>query len=216
MSGNETNRKFYSKVPLGVFQDLTKQGGFADCKDLKLIASQIPSEAKVIELGAGYGRCVDFLLTQKHTGPIVAIEQSLPMVVVLKEKYKEISSVTVLSKDFSAMNETFQADIILWIFSGLLDFSKQEQLTVLKKIREWLVDGGKLFVDIPQLSELTIARFTTQQDILMETPYGSIETFLPSIEDMKAYAKAAGYTSITPLDYDSDTGKKRTMFILTA
>ncbi len=216
MSGNETNKQFYRNVPFEVFEGLTKQGGFANCKDLMLIADQIPSEAKVIELGAGYGRCVDFLLAQKHTGSIVAIEQSLPMVNVLNEKYKGISSVTVLSKDFSAMDDAFQADVILWIFSGMLDFSKQEQIAVLKKTRSWLVKGGKLFIDIPQLSELTIARYTTAQDILMETPYGSIETFLPSIEDMNEYALNAGYSSISPLNYDSDTGKKRTMFMFIA
>ncbi len=216
MSGNKTNKDFYRNVPLLVFQEMTEQGGFSAYKDLKLIAEHIPSNVDVLELGAGYGRCVDFLLEQKHTGTIIAVEQSIPFVEVLKKKYKDLSNVTVVHDDLMTMKESFQVGVVLWIFSGLLDFSKEEQLVILKKIRSWVIDGGKVFVDIPQLSPLTIARYTGTQDIVMETPYGKIETFLPSQEDMKGYAITAGFSTVSSIDYDTDTDKKRTMFLLHA
>lgn len=216
MSGNKTNKDFYKNVPLSVFQGMTEQGGFSAYKDLKLIANHIPSESTVLELGAGYGRCVDFLLQQKHTGLIVAVEQSEPLFEVLRDKYSRVDNVNVLHEDLMTMKDQFQAGVVLWIFSGLLDFAKEEQLVVLKKIRSWVIDGGKVFIDIPQLSPLTIARYTGVQDIVMETAYGKIETFLPSQEDMKQYAIAAGFSSVAAIDYDTDTEKKRTMFILQA
>lgn len=215
MSGNKTNKLFYNQVPLEVFKGMAKQGGFAEHKDLKLISSQIPADAKVLELGAGYGRCVDFLLEKNHSGQIIAIEQSPSLIDVLNEKYKTISNVIVIQDDLNSTKTVFEAEIVLWIFSGLLDFSRDEQLSVLKKIRSWIVNEGKLFVDIPQLTNLTIARYTTKQDVVMDTPYGSIETFLPSADDIIAYASAAGYAGITAVDYDTDTGKKRTMYTFT-
>jgi phospholipid N-methyltransferase len=212
MAGNESNKMFYSNVPLHVFKDMAKQGGFSEHKDLKLIATQIPSNATVLELGAGYGRCIDFLIERKHTGKIIAIEHSDSLISELEEKYKGITNVNIVQDDLNTTKQNFEAEIVLWIFSGLLDFSKEEQVAVLKKIRSWISVGGKLFVDIPQLSPLTIARFTTKQDVVMDTPYGSIETFLPSSENMADYAKQAGFAGVTAVDYDTDTDKKRTMY----
>jgi tRNA A58 N-methylase Trm61 len=213
MSGNKSNKQFYNNLPLDVFKDMTKQGGFSDYKDLKLIADRIPPAAHVLELGAGYGRCIDFLLSRKHTGHITAVEHSTPLLTVLREKYNALPQVEVLEEDLNTTVQVFNADVVLWIFSGLLDFSKEEQVSMLKKIQTWINDGGKLFVDIPQLAQLTIARYTDKQDIVMDTPYGSISTFLPSELDMKEYAAFAGFSGVEVLHYDTDTDKKRAMYI---
>jgi phospholipid N-methyltransferase len=213
MSGNKSNKQFYNHVPLEVFKDMTKQGGFSDYKDLKLIADSIPSAAHVLELGAGYGRCIDFLLARNHTGLITAVEHSASLLTVLREKYIDFPQVEVVEEDLNTTVHVFKADVVLWIFSGLLDFSKEEQLTMLKKIQTWIKDGGKLFVDIPQLAQLTIARYTDKQDIVMDTPYGSIATFLPSETDMKEYGASAGFAHVDVLYYDTDTDKKRAMYI---
>lgn len=213
MSGNKTNKEFYRNVPLDVFKGMTNQGGFAQYKDLRLIADFIPKDAKVLELGAGYGRCIDFLLEQKHQGEIIGVEQSKTFLDVLKDKYKNNTHVHIIDDDISTMEIDFKADVVLWIFSGLLDFGKEEQVLLLSRIRSWMNKGAKLFVDIPQLTKLSIARYTAEQHVLMETPYGHIETYLPSKEDVEKYAIDAGYAEVRSIDYDTDTDKKRTMFI---
>lgn len=214
MSGNDSNRAFYNTVPLDVFQSLTQQGGFAECIDLELIEKHIATSARIMEVGAGYGRCVDFLLTKKQEAKILAIEQSPQLSRVLVEKYKNQPNVQVINEDIKSLVASEKVDIVLWLFSGMLDFAKEEQPVVLKRLRSFLKEKGKLFVDIPQLAKLTVAKYTSEQDIVMETPYGNITTFLPSFNDMKAYASEAGFSEISVIDYHTSTEKKRSIYML--
>jgi SAM-dependent methyltransferase len=215
MASNDSNKIFYNTVPLNVFQSLTAQGGFDHCVDLKLIADQISPSVRVLEVGAGYGRCIDFLIEKKHEAAIVGVEQSPQLFNVLVEKYKNNPVVTIINQDIKTMEVSFQVDVVLWLFSGLLDFSKEEQVVVLKKLRLFLKEGGKLFLDIPQLAELTVAKYTGTQDIVMETPYGNISTYLPSFSDLERYSSEAGFSDVSVNHYETETAKKRSMYQLT-
>jgi 16S rRNA A1518/A1519 N6-dimethyltransferase RsmA/KsgA/DIM1 with predicted DNA glycosylase/AP lyase activity len=214
MSGNDSNKKFYNTVPLDVFQSLTQQGGFDECIDMELIEKYIAVSAHVMEVGAGYGRCVDFLLEKKQDAKILAVEQSPQFSKVLTEKYKDQSRVQVINEDIKTLVVSDKMDVVLWLFSGMLDFSKEEQPVVLKRLRSFLKNDGRLFIDIPQLAELTVAKYTSAQDIVMETPYGNITTFLPSLKDMEAYASQAGFSKVTAINYNTSTEKKRSIYIL--
>ena len=214
MSGNDSNKIFYNTVPLDVFQSLTQQGGFVDCLDLKLIEKHIPISSSVMEVGAGYGRCVDFLLAKKQEGRIIAIEQSLQFSTVLLEKYKSQSNVQIINDDIKTLAVSDKVDVVLWLFSGMLDFAKEEQPIVLKRLRSFLKNEGKLFLDVPQLAELTVAKYTGKQDIVMETPYGNITTFLPALADIEEYASEAGFSHVSVIHYNTTTEKKRSIFML--
>ena len=214
MSGNDSNKIFYNTVPLDVFQSLTRQGGFDGCIDLHLIETHLPVSASIIEVGAGYGRCVDFLLNKKHEGKILAIEQSPQLSKVLLEKYKNQPTVEVINDDIKTLTVSDKVDVVLWLFSGMLDFAKEEQPVVLKRLRSFLKNDGKLFLDIPQLAELTVAKYTGKQDIVMETPYGNITTFLPAFVDIEGYASQAGFSKVSVIHYNTTTEKKRSIFML--
>ena len=216
MSGNDSNRIFYNTVPLEVFQSLTQQGGFDECIDLELIEKHIAASASIMEVGAGYGRCVDFLLKKKQEAKILAIEQSPQLSKVLLDKYKNQPKVQVLHEDIKTLVLSDKMDIVLWLFSGMLDFGKEEQPVVLKRLRSFLKDDGKLFIDIPQLAELTVAKYTSAQDIVMETPYGNITTFLPAWRDIENYASQAGFSKVSVIHYNTSTEKKRSIFTLEA
>jgi len=216
MSGNDSNKLFYNTVPLDVFQSLTQQGGFNECLDLQLIEKHLPVSASIMEVGAGYGRCVDFLLSKKHEAPILAIEQSPQLSKVLLEKYKNQSIVQVINDDIKTLVVSEQVDVVLWMFSGMLDFAKEEQPKVLKRLRLFLKNDGKLFLDVPQLAELTVAKYTSKQDIVMETAYGNITTFLPAWADIEDYASQAGFSKVSVIHYNTTTEKKRSIFMLEA
>ena len=214
MSGNDSNKIFYNTVPLDVFQSLTRQGGFDECIDLHLIEEHLSVSSSIMEVGAGYGRCVDFLLNKKHEAKILAIEQSPQLSKILLEKYKNQPTVEVINDDIKTLAVLDKMDIILWLFSGMLDFAKEEQPVVLKRLKLFLKNDGKLFLDIPQLTELTIAKYTGKQDIIMETPYGNITTFLPSFAEIESYASQAGFSKVSVIHYNSTTEKKRSIYML--
>ncbi|MBC7487653.1 MAG: class I SAM-dependent methyltransferase [Cytophagaceae bacterium] len=214
MSGNDSNRIFYNAVPLDVFQSLTKQGGFDECIDLELIEKHIATSGRIMEVGAGYGRCVDFLLKNKQESQILAVEQSPQLSKVLLEKYKNQPKVQVINADIKTLDVPDKMDVVLWLFSGMLDFGKEEQPVVMKRLRSFLKENGKLFIDIPQLAELTVAKYTSAQDIVMETPYGNITTFLPSFNDMETYASQAGFSLVSVIHYNTSTEKKRSIYML--
>ncbi|MDF2455280.1 MAG: hypothetical protein K0R51_1273 [Cytophagaceae bacterium] len=214
MPGNDSNKIFYNTVPLEVFQSLTQQGGFDQFVDLELIEKYLLPSARVMEVGAGFGRCIDFLLNRKHQAKILAIEQSPQLSKVLLEKYKDYPNVQVIHDDIKTIEVEDKVDVVLWLFSGMLDFAKEEQPVVLKRLRSFLKNEGKLFLDIPQLAELTVAKYTGAQDIVMETPYGNITTFLPSFADIENYATQAGFSKVSVIHYLTKTEKKRSIYML--
>jgi trans-aconitate methyltransferase len=214
MSGNDSNKIFYNTIPLDVFQSLTQQGGFDECLDLQLIEKYLSDSTSIMEVGAGYGRCIDFLLKKKYKAKILAIEQSSQLSFVLLEKYKNEPTVEVIHEDIKTLVVSDKVDVVLWLFSGMLDFAKEEQPVVLKRLRSFLKDNGRLFLDVPQLAELTVAKYTSKQDVLMETPYGNIITFLPTFADIEVYAAQSGFSKVFVTHYSTGTEKKRSIFML--
>ncbi len=81
-------------------------------------------------------------------------------------------------------------------------------------MKSFLKNEGKLFLDIPQLAELTVAKYTSEQDIVMETPYGNITTFLPGFADIERYASNAGFSKVMVIHYQTTTEKKRSIYML--
>jgi hypothetical protein len=58
---NEKNFAFYNTIGVDPLVELSIRGGFNTYKDLELIDPYIQPLDTVLELGAAYGRCLDYL-----------------------------------------------------------------------------------------------------------------------------------------------------------
>jgi hypothetical protein len=100
------------------------------------------------------------------------------------------------------------------MWSGILDFSREEQEVEVIKLYKQLNQGGRLIIDVPRIGYKTIAEHFDAQNIKLHSPYGEIICYIPSRADIDEYAKKAGFSEVKEIDYDTITKKQRTIFIL--
>ena len=209
---NDKNIIFYNNIGLDPFKELAEKGGFSTFKDLELISSFIPKNATILELGAGYGRCLDYFIQNHHAGKLIAVERSAHLYEYLTKKYN--STIELLNKDIKELVLQEKVDIALWMWSGIIDFAPAEQIESCRKIFNLLNKGGKLFIDVPMIGVQTIALHKDKQNLVLTTPYGEIEAYIPDEQDMENIRLKTGYERIEIINYSTATDKKRTIYIL--
>jgi trans-aconitate methyltransferase len=210
---NRKNFDFYNNIGVDTFQSMAVQGGFSTYADLEIVYQHIHPVNSILEIGAGYGRCINFLLQQQHKGSITAVEQSPVLIKHLVQHYA--GRAEIIEGDINAIEIKSPVDVILWMWSGILDFSKEEQAAAVKRLAGITAPGGKIFIDVPRMGVQTIAEHTDQQHIKLTTAFGEVECYIPSNEEIQVYASSAGFTKVQQTNYETSTEKKRTMYILT-
>ncbi len=196
---------------LDPFKELSVLGGFSSYKDMELIAPYINQNASILELGAGFGRCLTYFLETGHLGKLTGVEFSPPLVEYLKDKFK--GKAEIINADIKKLELTSKYDVALWMWSGMVDFSPNEQLDSCKKIYDLLQEGGRLFIDVPRIGVQTIANHIDNQHLVFTTEFGEIHAFIPDDSDMESIRKLVGFERIIKIEYSTSTDKKRTVFI---
>jgi trans-aconitate methyltransferase len=209
---NRKNFNFYNNIGVDTFQSMAVQGGFNTYADLEIVYHNIHPDDSILEIGAGYGRCINFLLHKQHRAPITAVEQSQVLCEYLLQQYE--GKTTIIQGDINAIKPDSPVDVVLWMWSGILDFSKEEQALVVQRLAGMTGPAGKVFIDVPRMGVQTIAEHTDQQHIKLTTAFGEVECYIPLSEEIREYAATAGFDKVQETDYETTTDKKRTMYIL--
>ncbi len=209
---NDYNLSFYNNLGITSLRNFAKIGGFDTYTDLDLIFDQIKNAASVLEIGAGYGRCIDYLLSRSYQGEIVAVEICAAYHQYLLQHYGD--KVNLLHRDIKKLSLQKSVAVALWMWSGIIDFSRKEQEQNILKIFQLLGKDGKLFIDVPKFGIQTIAEHQDDKHLYFDTQYGKLYCFMPDYKDMEKYALTAGFEGITYFDYYTATGKERTIYTL--
>jgi SAM-dependent methyltransferase len=209
---NDENLAFYNNISLELFKDYAEKGGFQNCWDLEMISHHIDSYDTLLEIGAGYGRCLDYFINKGHIGKIVAIERSDNLVEYLKIKYSNF--IDLFHGDIKQIDFFECVDNALWMWSGMIDFSREEQIICCKRIYTALKPGGRLFVDVPKLGIQTIAIHKDSQNLKLETAHGDIHAYIPDDADMEKIRDLAGYSVLSKINYATATQKYMSIYIL--
>jgi SAM-dependent methyltransferase len=209
---NDQNLLFYNNIGLDPFMELSVKGGFSSYKDMEMIASYIPADASVLELGAGFGRCLNYFIENGHKGKLTGIEYSKPLVKYLQEKFQ--GKAEILNADIKQLELKEKYDIALWMWSGIIDFSSEEQILSCKRIYDVLNANGRLFIDVPRLGVQTIANHLDHQHLVLTTEYGEIHAFIPDKHDMENIKEKVGFARLEKIEYATATDKKRTVYML--
>jgi ubiquinone/menaquinone biosynthesis C-methylase UbiE len=220
---NEKNFEFYNKLGVNPFMEFAIVGGFNTFVDLDLIYPFINKSKTILELGAGYGRCIEFFLKKGFNGKIIAVEQSAALIDHLKEKYLQFENISLLQEDIKNLQLSEKMDAALWMWSGLIDFSKEQQFLCLKKIFGILNDGGKIIVDTPKIGFTTITQhkigFTAvaendEKNLSFNTPFGELNCYIPDEKEMEEARKEIGFKAMKVINYKTATEKQRTIYII--
>ena len=113
--------------------------------DLRLINEYLSSAERILEIGAGYGRVLEYILSNYPGSELHAIETSRRYSSLLSKKYND--KVTVMCGDVKTNKFTTQFDLALWMWSGICEFTLDERRRAFLNVLGALNEGGFLIIE---------------------------------------------------------------------
>jgi hypothetical protein len=210
---SESNLSFYEKLNLKAFKNFAKILGLDTGADLENIYPIIKESDAIIEIGAGYGRCIEQLLERGYQGKIIAIEQASRLVGLLYKRFGD--KIQLIHADALKIQEELpkvQAVICLW--SGFLEFSPEEQKRLIQLAYEWLSETGEFVIEIPYQKVYKIGRIGADRKVVVDTEWGVLNAYLPEEAEIRSAATAAGFKSVDSQVYETSNGIQRIFYVL--
>lgn len=210
---NYDNIDFYEEVALGLLEQLAISGGLNTCCDIKLIEPLILNKKSILEVGAGYGRILHYLLEKKTTIDLYAIERGLEFSKVLKKRFG--NKVHFLQADLHNLNVKKKFDVILWMWAGISDFSKLEQPLIIKKLASFLNKDGLIVIDTADISKQPLNSISIKnQEYLIRLDRTINHVYCPTPEEINEYAISAGLKTNKKLFYKTTTNRSRILNLI--
>lgn len=216
---NYDNDLFYQELkPDGLYEFAVNAGLASGC-DVKFLKPFWTEASSILEVGAGYGRVIQTLLDEGFNGKITAIERNEAQYNFLKAEYE--NKVKLLKKDvhnIADLNEQF--DLILFLWSGLTNFSQLEQSSIIKNLSNLLSNGGKLIIDLALLDKLPAeVKILDPENFDLHSFFVSknnatVYIYMPTAEEVVQYSKKASLIEKQKLIYMTDTGMQRMFYVL--
>ena len=198
---NDLNATFYDAIEMRKFAE---SAGLAGCYDVETMERYVRPDkrrGKVLEVGAGYGRVVRRLVRSDYR-KVFAIERGRTALELARDLRSEIrrGKLKVYRQDVRQFESSERFDVILWMFSGISDFSPAEQVEVLANLSRHLAEGGKLIVDVPN-KKTNATRVEGRTQLIeiegLPTYYGTV----PSDADLLGYADRLGFRNVRRVSY---------------
>ncbi len=213
---NLTNQlNFYQKIPvLELLKQYAVEGGLESGADIDRAWNYIKNASTILEVGAGYGRVIKCLLARGYKGQITAVEHSEHMFKYMEENYR--NKVNLFRENIVDFCHSEKFDTILWLWSGISDFTKEEQPAVMEKLFGLLQSGGTLIMDTFPCSAVPSNAITANnQTYTMKAMDCIASGYIPSPLEIKDYADHTGLVSVKPMEYVTSTNRKRMLYIFT-
>ncbi len=211
---NEDNIAFYeSDEILDVLKGYATIAGFDKHCDVALISHLLLDAKSIIDIGAGYGRVLDYLIEKNYQGQLYALERSARYCKELRNKFKD--KVKVYESDIQSFNSFEKFQVAIWMWSGVSDFSREEQAHIFKKIFEMVNENGIFIMDTLLHSIKPInATMSDHQHYIVETHGHIAKGYIPSEEEIDDYSKALKLRKIEHVHYTTATGRERLLHII--
>jgi SAM-dependent methyltransferase len=211
---NADNNAFYEALKAEGLQKFAEKGGLTSCCDLQVLTPYWSKAHSILEVGAGYGRVIDYLLQHQFAGAITAVERCNNLFQYLKTRFQKFKNLSLIQADICDFNTTNRFDLILLLWSAVAEFFPQEQLSLIVKLTKLLQKNGKLVIDtIPENVIPLYAIKHAEQIYSTKIKKNSVYTYVPSIKDIKKYISIAGITQAKHISYFTDIDRKRWLFI---
>ena len=218
LSSNDRNVSFYNAIDMRAF---ARSAGLDACPDLETMESALVPDrrqSKVLEVGAGYGRVARRLLDTGYT-QVFALERSTAATGIEEELSTPIADgrLTVLKQDVRRFETHERFDLILWMFSGIADFSPWEQVAVLAKLASHLAPGGSLVLDLPPDVKSNATRVEGKTQVIEIEGLPSYHGTVPTGIEIQRWASGLGFSSVQRVGYQplaDQPERDRSLFVL--
>jgi SAM-dependent methyltransferase len=183
---NKDNFDFHANIPIDLLKEYAVMGGLDTCCDVELLLPYINKASSILEIGAGYGRVLEYLLKIGYTGKITAIERSPQYCEVLRKSFSH--RVDIKEMDVMNFESDEKFDLILCLWSGFAEFNREEQKTLVEKISKKLTMNGILCIDsITNKHPVKNTTISMRKHKYIKTLWGEIHGYFPSILEITRY-----------------------------
>lgn len=213
---NSDNDAFYEGIKVDGLRAFAEKAGLARGCDMDILTPYWSRAESILEVGAGYGRVIKYLLEHARARKITAVERCEVFIEYLNKQYGKCSNVHLIPADVIQLkNLSDRFDLILVLWSAMADFSVQEQSVVIKILAKLLTKEGCLVIDIvpTNVAPLGSEKYS-KQSYYLTLSGNSICGFLPTVQEIQDYAKEANLHNISHITYKTDTQRERWLFIL--
>lgn len=184
---NQDNHQFYDHLGLDIFQAGALRSGLPNGEDIKQIRDLIKSSSSILEVGAGYGRVLKYVLEMGYRGKFDAVEFDEGYFEYCKNRYGHY--VNIFRADILEWKSEVKYDLILWMWSGIIEFFSDEQAELFKFFSSILNPGGSLVVELKYPEKNDVDRIILdgqQARFTYKRPGGYL--YFPSREQLLAYS----------------------------
>lgn len=145
------NQDFYDKAGPDGLRSFGNVISIDDCVDLVRIHSQLSAANHILEIGAGYGRVINYVQSTYPEKKISAVETAPSMQEYLAKNYPDI---TLHRQSITKLDIPEIPNLVLWMWSGLGDLPQDQQYHALKKIHHGTAEEAVLVIDLPNIEVL--------------------------------------------------------------
>ncbi|GAA4848235.1 class I SAM-dependent methyltransferase [Algivirga pacifica] len=210
----DTNFSFYENMEIERFQCFASLIGLQHGKDIDIIYPYIKEAGHIMEIGSGYGRVLDFLFQKGYKGKVTAVERVPQLIEYLAKKF-EAEQVELLDVDIRDYYADLKVDHILWLWSGILELTSEEQHEAVSHCYDFLEEGGSLIIEAPWQSISKTGRLDEdKKSIKFQTEWGTLNAYFTSLEDVQDFAKECGFKDISYTVYKTDADLERVVYFL--
>ncbi len=208
------NLEYYENVPPQELQKLSINAGLETCPDLEMIHPLIDNAKKILEIGGGYGRTIDFLIKNNFKGLVDIIEPTDNFHAFLQNKYPhQFNIFKELIQDFTPPS---QYDLILWLWSNVVEFSPLMLKKIFKKLCLALEKNGVLVIEtMREHIDPVGLEYKTAKTSLTRLQHGTLKSFNYTKNNIITLAQKSGLKILEIQDYALSSGRLRTLMLLT-
>jgi len=130
----------------------------------------------------------------------------------LKARFGDL--VTLEPQDIIDLKLSVKADAVMWLWSGILELTPEEQQQSICKVYENLKPNGLLIIESPYKTVKFVGELKQDQRVVVNTDWGRLEAYMPTEEEIRVYANKAGFSELNMHHYKSITGLDRVFYLL--
>ena len=212
----EDNNAFYDEIRPEGLQALSIKAGLATGCDIKLLKPYWEQAEKILEVGCGFGRVIENLLTNGFQGEITAIERNPSMYQFTNAHYHDKIHAILNTDVFELDHPKAYFDVIFFLWSGLADTPPHRQTLAVKILASLLNKTGRLILDtMPMHTQPLDTEVLEKQSFQTKAAHSAISTYEANYDEMNRYAAQSGLSLLKLLHCKTDNNRERWLYVLT-
>ena len=180
--------------------------------DIDTIYPLIKDAKTILEFGAGYGRVINFLRKKGFANEYIGIERIDSLVKYLHENYP--NEATILHQDIREIEIENHPNVILWLWSGILELTPEEQKSTIQEAYDLLAPNGLLIIEAPFKKIYKVGALEGEKSVRVEMDWGVLNAYFVTTDDIESYASSIGFSNFEYKTYQTTTDLERVFYLL--